>query len=67
MEVLRATEEVTGMKVPYEMSPRREGDPAELVADAAKLRRTLNWRPERSDLDAILRDAWEFFRTQHVG
>jgi UDP-glucose 4-epimerase len=64
MEVLRATENVTGMKVPYEMAPRREGDPAELVADAAKLRRALGWRPERSDLHAILRDAWDYFRTQ---
>jgi len=64
MEVLRATEKVTGMKVPYQIAPRREGDPAELVADAAKLRRALGWRPERSDLHAILRDAWDYFRTQ---
>lgn len=64
MEVLRAAEEVTGMKVPYQIAPRREGDPAELVADAAKLRRTLGWRPERSDLHAILRDAWDYFRAQ---
>jgi UDP-glucose 4-epimerase/UDP-arabinose 4-epimerase len=64
MEVLRATEEVTGMKVPYELAPRRDGDAAELVADAAKLRRTLAWQPERSDLRAILRDAWNYFR-QH--
>jgi UDP-glucose 4-epimerase len=62
MEVLRAAEEITGMKVPYQIAPRREGDPAELVADAAKLRRTLGWSPERSGLHAILRDAWDFFR-----
>jgi UDP-glucose-4-epimerase GalE len=62
MEVLKATEEITGMKVPYEMAPRREGDAAELVADAAKLRETLHWKPERSQLHDILRDAWNFFR-----
>jgi UDP-glucose-4-epimerase GalE len=62
MEVLRATEEVTGMKVPFEMAARRDGDAAELVADASKLRCTLNWKPERSDLHAILRDAWSFFQ-----
>ena len=62
MEVLRATEEITGMKVPYQIAPRREGDPAELVADAAKLRRTLGWCPERSQLHAILRDAWDYFQ-----
>ena len=64
MEVLRATEEITGIKVPYQIAPRRDGDAAELVADAAKLRRTLAWRPERSDLNAILRDAWDYFRKQ---
>jgi UDP-glucose 4-epimerase len=64
MEVLRAAETITGMKVPFQVVPRRDGDPAELVADAAKLRRTLGWKPERSDLDAILRDAWKFFQKQ---
>ena len=37
---------------------------AELVADANKLRETLDWHPQRSDLHDILRDAWNFFR-QH--
>jgi len=64
MEVLRATEEVIGMKVPYRIAPRRDGDAAELVADASKLRKTLAWQPERSGLHDILRDAWNFFR-QH--
>jgi UDP-glucose-4-epimerase GalE len=62
MEVLRATEQVTGLKVPFEMAPRRDGDAAELVADAAKLRSTLAWKPERSDLHAILTDAWNYFQ-----
>lgn len=60
-EVLRAVEEVTGKKVPFTMAPRREGDAAELVADSSKLRETLAWKPVRSDLRGIVRDAWEFF------
>jgi UDP-glucose 4-epimerase len=43
------------------MSPRREGDPAELVADSRRLRETLGWKPQRSDLRQIVSDAWEFF------
>jgi UDP-glucose 4-epimerase len=62
MEVLRAVEEVTGKKVPYRISPRREGDPAELVADSTRLRRTLGWHPERSELRRIVEDAWKFFK-----
>jgi UDP-glucose 4-epimerase len=62
MEVMRAVEEVTGRKVPYVIAPRRAGDTAELVADSAKLRRTLGWKPMRSDLNQIVRDAWAFFQ-----
>jgi UDP-glucose 4-epimerase len=60
MEVLRAVEKVTGKSVPYQIADRREGDPAELVADAARLRKILAWKPVRSDLETIVRDAWTF-------
>ncbi len=59
-EVLNAVEEVTGKKVPYVVGPRREGDPAELVADSTKLRRMLNWTPRYSALRDIVASAWEF-------
>ena len=67
MEVMRAVEEVAGQKVPYVIAPRREGDTAELVADSAKLRRTLGWRPLRSELGQIVKDAWEFFQSVRSG
>ena len=40
---------------------RRAGDPAELVADNGEILATLSWRPERDDLEGIVRDAlaWE--------
>jgi UDP-glucose-4-epimerase GalE len=61
LEVLHAVEAVTGKKVPYTMAARREGDAAELVADSRRLRDTLGWKPVRSDLRDIVRDAWVFF------
>ena len=57
-EVLAAAEQVTGSKVPYTMGPRREGDPPELVADAAKARKVLGWEAKRANLEEIVRDAW---------
>ena len=60
-EVLRTVEQATGRKVPYAIAPRRAGDPAELVADSAKLRAALGWKPLRSDLRQIVGDAWAFF------
>jgi UDP-glucose-4-epimerase GalE len=60
MEVLCAVEEVTGKKVPYTIGARREGDAPVLVADSQKLQRALNWKPQRSDIRQIVRDAWDF-------
>ena len=60
LEVLRATEEVTGQKAPYVMGPRREGDPPVLVADADRLVRSFGWKPRFTDLREIVATAWEF-------
>ncbi len=64
MEVLRAAERVTGKKVPFQVSARREGDPAELVADSSRLQQTLGWKPQRSGLEEIVRDAWEYYQSR---
>jgi UDP-glucose 4-epimerase len=59
-EVLAAVEGVTGMKVPFQLGARREGDPARLVADSKKLQEKLSWKPKRADLRRIVSDAWAF-------
>ena len=59
-EVIQAVEEVTGSKVPFVMGKRRDGDPAELVADADKLKRTLQWIPRYVNLRDIVATAWQF-------
>jgi UDP-glucose-4-epimerase GalE len=60
LEVMRAVEQVTGRKVPHEMGPRREGDPAVLVANSDKLRRTLGWKPKFTEIKDIVATAWQF-------
>jgi len=45
---------VTGTRVPYVVGPRREGDPAELVAASTKLRTKLGWTPRYEDLETIV-------------
>jgi UDP-glucose-4-epimerase GalE len=60
LEVIRAVEKAVGKPVPHSIGPRRAGDPATLVADSTRLRTELGWKPVRSDLDAIVRDALEF-------
>jgi UDP-glucose 4-epimerase len=57
-EVRDAVKELTGMKVPYTMGPRREGDPPTLVADSTRLQQELGWTPEYSSLQTIVETAW---------
>ncbi len=60
LEVIRAAEEVTGRSVPVVHAPRRDGDPARLVADAALARDLLKWVPRYPRIEAIVADAWRF-------
>jgi UDP-glucose-4-epimerase GalE len=64
LEVVRAVEAVTGEKVPYQIGPRREGDPPALVAASDKLRTRLGWSPQYADLQTIVAHAWNFARKQ---
>lgn len=57
-EAIEAAERVTGRAVPFQILGRRPGDPAYLLADASLARRELGWRPQYSDIDTIVRDAW---------
>lgn len=67
LDVVAAVKRVTGLDVPYEIGPRREGDPPRLVGDATKAHEVLGWAPRRSDLDAIVRSAWDWMRSHPAG
>jgi UDP-glucose 4-epimerase len=54
LEAVAAAERVLGKKVRIENRPRRPGDPASLVADAARAARVLGWKPERTFEDALV-------------
>lgn len=56
--ILDAAAEACGRPVPHIVAPRRPGDPAELVADAALGRAALGWKPEHSGLEEIMATAW---------
>ncbi len=65
LEVLDSVRRVTGLEVPVNIAPRRPGDPPVLVADGHKAASVLGWRPERSDIDAIIADAWRWHLQRH--
>lgn len=64
-QVVEAARQVTGAELPVEIAPRREGDPATLVASSARARDELGWIPEKNTLTDMIGDAWAFYRS-HV-
>ena len=61
LEVLDAVDRVTNMKLDRRIEPRRAGDPPTLVSDNRAILKTLDWQPQRANLDVIVADAlaWE--------
>jgi UDP-glucose 4-epimerase len=60
-QIVEAVETSIGRKLPVRESPRRPGDPAALIADSSKLKRTLAWTPSHESLNVIIGSAlaWE--------
>ncbi len=64
-EVHAAAERAVGRCIPMRYVGRRQGDAAAVIADASKLRDQLGWRPVRDDLDAMLREQYEWECSQN--
>ena len=62
LQILETIEKVTGMAVPYDAAPRRDGDLTRLYADASHAKHVLGFEPEYSDLTNIIKTAWGFHR-----
>lgn len=54
LEVIAAAERALGRKPPYEVAPRRAGDPPRLVADPKAAMAAFGWTPTRSDPDTLV-------------
>jgi UDP-glucose 4-epimerase len=57
-EVIHSVERVTGKTIKVVEAERRPGDPPCLVGSSEKARKILNWQPQYSDLDEIIKTAW---------
>jgi UDP-glucose 4-epimerase len=61
LEVIEAVKRVWGVDFKVEYAPRREGDPARIIADSGRLRSVLGWEPRFDDIATIVEHAldWE--------
>ncbi|MBW4078496.1 MAG: UDP-glucose 4-epimerase GalE [Acidobacteria bacterium] len=57
-QVVETVQRITGKDLNVRYVARRSGDPAAAIASNDRARKVLNWRPEHSELETIVADAW---------
>lgn len=62
LEVIAATERISGCSVPYDIVARRPGDPVSTYADPKRAREVLKWQATQG-LDEIIASAWAWHST----
>jgi UDP-arabinose 4-epimerase len=65
-DVISAVEAVSGRAVSVVEGPRRSGDPPTLIASPQFGQRLLGWAPVKSDLQTIVRTAWQWHQKKSV-
>ena len=67
LEMLRAAKSAVGREIPHTFAPRREGDPAVLVASNVKAAELLGWQPRRGTLSEMIGSAWRWHQAHPKG
>lgn len=67
LEVVEMIKKITGIDFKVEIGQRRPGDAVELVASPEKIRKELGWKPKYSDLETIVKTAWQWHRNHPKG
>ena len=67
LEIIKVVEEVSGLKVPYEMAPRRAGDVPAAYAFPQKAQEELGWEIQFPDIKSIIRSAWGWHKGHPEG
>ena len=66
LEIIAATERISGKSVPHEIVARRPGDPSQCYADAGLITEKFNWSPQRN-LDDIISSAYAWHSSHPQG
>ena len=66
LEIIAATERISGKKVPHEIVARRPGDPSQCYADAGLITEKFDWSPQRN-LDDIISSAYAWHSSHPQG
>jgi UDP-glucose 4-epimerase len=67
LEVVETARRITKRPIDVRFEPRRAGDPPCLVADSEKARRVIGWQPRNTELETIIRTAWDWHQRNPDG
>jgi len=59
-EVINTVKKVSQRDFKVRVGPRRPGDPPSLIGSNKRAEEVLGWRPQRSDMQTIIEDAWRW-------
>lgn len=60
LEIIKTAKRITGKSIPFIEEKRRPGDPPTLIAASENISKKLGWKPEYTDLEAIIETAWKW-------
>ena len=66
LDIVKAFEKASGIKIPYVIAERRPGDLAELYSDPVKSKNVLGWEAVRG-LEEMCRDTWNWQKNNPNG
>jgi UDP-glucose 4-epimerase len=66
-EVVECARRITDRNIPIRIGPRRQGDPAVLLASSDLIKAELNWVPEFQSLESIIGSAWAWLASHPDG
>lgn len=59
LDIIHNFEKANGIKIPYQIAPRRAGDVAASYSSPAKAEKELGWKAEKN-IEDMCKDAWKF-------
>lgn len=61
LDVIHETEKISGQKVTYDVTGRRDGDPAKLIATSGRAWDAIGWKAKHSDLTTLVKSMWNVY------
>ncbi len=66
-EIIETARKITGHPIPAIVSPKRPGDPAQLIASSEKAEKILGWKQIYANPEDIIESAWRWHKNHPLG